>query len=151
MAQRKQGRTKGATDHRTRQRIDLVFRMLVARRSEEEIFQFNREGTTKNAAWDMSEDTVYDYIKAAKQKIASLSEAEHPALLGEASATCDMITRDALAKGELRTALAGQAEKSKLFGLYAPPQQPASDDNTAGSVDDLVALIEAAGKQFNGV
>lgn len=151
MAGNKPGKPVGATAERTRQRITLIIDMLIAGYGKREIMQINAKGTKDSPAWNVSYSQVTHYIAQAEAELTKQHEAKRELHTAKSIARKEHLFAKALADKDYKTCHAIQRGLDTLLALDSPAQTPASTDSTAGSMDDLVAVIEAASKQFNGV
>jgi len=102
------------------QRVNTVLEMLVLGATRAMIIEKVTAPPDKGLGWDVSDRTVDDYIRRAKEGFANDAKVNREEQVGKAIWRLEYIVRKTIASQEFKTSLAAQKQIIDLLGLAAP-------------------------------
>lgn len=123
-------------------RINMVASMLLSGKRRADIVQYSSE------KWGVTDRQVSDYITAATELIRADANRSREELFDEHVARRREVYRRAIARNDLRSALAAAQDEAKLLGLY-PGERHTIDARVHTSQDIVVNIVEDGGGTDN--
>lgn len=127
--------TKKSTQAEIETRVTEIYELMIGGASRTEMFRYGSE------TWGISSRQVEDYLKTAREKLATQLDKNRDANLSLAVERLTTIFRKTMKVQDYQRAIAAQRELNLLLGLYAPTKQDINIHHTWQ--DEAVSLIKA--------
>lgn len=121
-------------------RVNAVYDLILLGFSRGQIIEY---GQTKQG-WNVEDNTVDTYIRAAKDRYAEASAIVRNEQLGLAISRLNHLLQKNMSIQDYKTALSAQKELNALLGLYAPKTAINVNINIA-VIEQIVTLAEQRG------